>query len=88
MAHTWQPKLSYIPQLWLFPGDLPICYTVGTIPKTRPVTLNSVIFSPTQADLIPLTIQYFFYLSLMTRLTTYMNINKQLKRGQTVSQRR
>ena len=52
-------------------------------PKTRPLTLNSVIFfflhRPT---LFHFTSHYFFliYVSVMARSTIYININKQLNR--------
>ena len=53
-------------------------------PKTRPLTLNSVIyfFSLHRPTLFHFTSHYFLliYLSVMARSTIYININKQLNR--------
>ena len=52
--------------------------------KTRPLIINSLIFffrCTGRLSFIHYSIFSFFYLSVMTRSTIYININKQLKRG-------
>ena len=73
VAHTWQPKLTDISLLWLFPGDLLICYTVKTIPKTRPLILNSVnfLFLQHRPTLFHSFCHYSFFYDWTNRLHTY-----------------
>ena len=80
VARTWQPNYLHNSTVAI-PWQLPHLLHNRNFSKTRPLTLNSIIFFPTQADSIPFTIRYFFLSFLCNWTNNYININKQFKRG-------